>query len=156
MQTRALHKIKAFTLSEMLIVLVITTIVVGLAFGVLRLISQQYTQVKLVYERENEIALLRQMLTQDFKGTISLETSPGDLQLKIEKAQDTVVYVLEEHVLERNNEKVMIGVDRLQAYRDGIIVRRGQIDGLLLKIGEAGRVKTIFVSKMNSAKESMF
>ena len=59
-------KIKAFTLNEMLVVLLITAIIVGMAFSVLSLVQRQMHGIEGNYERNTELNLLRQSLWIDF------------------------------------------------------------------------------------------
>lgn len=61
-----LKKIKAFTLNEMLVVLLITSIVIGMGFAVLRLVQQQMYGISGIYGRNTELNLLRQSLWIDF------------------------------------------------------------------------------------------
>src|SRR6056297_3780700 len=59
-------KIKAFTLHEMLVVLLITALVVGMAYSVLRLVQIQMNGISSNYEQTTEVRLLKQILWIDF------------------------------------------------------------------------------------------
>ena len=51
-------KIPAFTLSEVLIVLVITAIVIGIAFSVLTLVNKQYNAIRDSYTYKTAVLKL--------------------------------------------------------------------------------------------------
>ena len=53
-----IRKISAFTLNEMLVVLLVTTIVVSMGFAVLQLVQQQMGGIDRNYERNTELNLL--------------------------------------------------------------------------------------------------
>jgi len=58
-------KIKAFTLNEMLVVLLITAIVVGMSFAVLSLVQQQMHGIDGNYKKNTAFNLLKQSLWFD-------------------------------------------------------------------------------------------
>ena len=59
-------KTPSFTLLELLVVMIITAIVVGMAFSVLRLVQNQIHAIKSNFEKTSTLALFEQQLWQDF------------------------------------------------------------------------------------------
>ena len=59
-------KTKAFTLSELLVVLLITVIVAGLAFTTLNLVQKQMRDIRVGFESSSEKGRLKQVLWKDF------------------------------------------------------------------------------------------
>jgi Tfp pilus assembly protein FimT len=58
----AAGKLKSFTLSELLIVMIITAIVVGMAFSVLRLVQKQIHTIQTNFDKSSTLALFEQRL----------------------------------------------------------------------------------------------
>ncbi|MEM9650388.1 MAG: prepilin-type N-terminal cleavage/methylation domain-containing protein, partial [Bacteroidota bacterium] len=63
---KGVKKLRAFTLSEMLVVLLLTVIVVGLAFSVLNLVQRQMSGIESNYARNTAFDQLKQSLWVDF------------------------------------------------------------------------------------------
>tara|TARA_R110002094_G_scaffold202065_1_gene173391 strand:+ start:295 stop:504 length:210 start_codon:yes stop_codon:yes gene_type:complete len=59
-------KIKAFTLSEMVVVTILTSIIVGIAFSVLSLVQRHMYSIKQNFNNNTELSKLEQALWIDF------------------------------------------------------------------------------------------
>ena len=59
-------KVKSFTLSELLVAMIITVIVVGLAFTVLNLVNKQIAVIQKNYNRTTNLAFFKQRIWLDF------------------------------------------------------------------------------------------
>lgn len=146
-------KIKAFTISEMMVVLVITLIVVGLAFTILNLVQQQMRGIAYNYEHRTSENLLRQALWVDF-GTyshISYDDRTGTLTCS--NALGGTTYLLENGRIVREKDTFALVLDRKSFYFDGQEQQSGQVDAVRLEVGEKEALKTIFVYKENAASK---
>jgi len=147
-----LKKIKAFTLSEMMVVLVITLIVVALAFAMLNLVQKQMGGIEKNYENGTTIQQLRQALWIDFTKYAELRYDPENSKLYCSnEMHEGVVYTFEDTFVLRASDTLAIPIGAKVFYFDGLEVAGGTIDAMQLRIGMEANEKTIFVYKNNPA-----
>ena len=84
LKMRTNKKIQAFTLTEVIIVLILTSIVVGLAFSVLGLVQKQMLAVQENYNKNLDISKLETSLWLDFNrySEISYDAIENELPIK--------------------------------------------------------------------------
>lgn len=127
-------KLKSFTLSEMLVVLIITAIVVGMAFSVLGLVQKQIRGIEKNFGKTTDLALLEQQLWQDFNGHNSIGFQNEKITLI--SAIDTVQYVFKEGFVLRNNDTIDARLKIDRALYDGTEVKSGSIDAISVSATE--------------------
>ncbi|UII76200.1 prepilin-type N-terminal cleavage/methylation domain-containing protein [Flagellimonas sp. HMM57] len=152
--SKTFKKIKAFTLSEMLVVLLLTLIVVGLAFSVLGLVQGQMNDIQIGYEERAQDNLLQQALWIDFNSYSDIYFSPQDGTLSLTDEIEKKEYrFFKTYVL---NEKDTIFTDFKinRAFFLGKEVNSGKVDALEF-INEGEQLKTLFVYKRNTATDFM-
>lgn len=143
-------KVRSFTLSELLVVMIITAIVVGLAFSVLNLVQKQVRGIEKNFEKTTELALFEQRLWQDFNqhNLITYSTDKIILQSDI----DTVFYAFKPEFVLRDNDTIRAKVQVEKLYYEGQQVKAGYIDGILISGEDELPKYSIFVSsKMDGA-----
>ena len=86
------NKIKAFTLSEMIIVLILTAIVVGLAFTVLGLVQKHMLSIQKNYNTQTEVKKLETSLWLDFNRFSKIEFDNIENKLKFKTEIDSITY----------------------------------------------------------------
>ena len=149
-------KIKAFTLSEMIVVLLITIIVVGLAFSVLRLVQKQMGGMQKNYENGTEVNLLRQALWIDFATYPTSHYNEANNTLRFENELGYKDYIFESEWILQEKDTFNIKLKSKNFFLDGKEYASGEIDALQLEtIKELGS-KTIFVHAENAADEYMY
>ncbi len=148
-------KIPAFTLSEVLIVLVITAIVVGIAFSVLTLIMKQYNAMKDSYIYKSEVLKLKQRLSIDFNSSQTIIWNPNEDQLIITKPEQTIIYQWDATAIIRNTDTIAVGISQSNIFQKGEPVLSGPIDGLKLISDKGGMKALIFVSRETDALTNM-
>jgi prepilin-type N-terminal cleavage/methylation domain-containing protein len=149
------NKIKSFTLPELLVVMIITAIVVGMAFSVLRLVQKQIHTIETNFEKTSSLALFEQKLWQDFNELSVIEYNENKNTLLMESEMDTVLYSFRENYTLRNVDtlKFKLGINKL--FFEGKEVREGNIDAISISgIAELPDYE-IFVSKKNDLTLSM-
>lgn len=142
-------KIKSFTLAELLIVMVITAIVIGMAFSVLRLVQNQITAIQKNYEKSSNLALFEQKLWQDFYELHILKFNTETNSLIMQSEIDTVIYSFQEDYTLRNNDTLKIKLDITKVFFDGKEVKNGSIDAMSISGEKELHEYAIFVSKTN-------
>lgn len=148
-------KVKSFTLSELLVVMIITAIVVGMAFSVLRLVQKQISSIQSNYEKSTKLSLFEQRLWQDFNEYSKVNFNKQSNQLVLASELDSIVYVFEADYAIRNKDSVKVKLTVENVFYEGEKVTEGEIDAISIS-GEAELPKfKIFVSKKNDLTQKM-
>ncbi|TRW27081.1 hypothetical protein FMM05_00070 [Flavobacterium zepuense] len=121
-------KVKSFTLSEMLVVMIITAIVVGMAFSVLSLVQKQVYIIKRNFDKTTELSLLEQRLWQDFNSHNTLDYH--DRKLVALSNTDTVTYSFSENFVLRNMDTIYGNLQIEKLLFNGREVKSGYIDAI--------------------------
>lgn len=125
-------KVKSFTLSELLVVMIITAIVVGLAFSVLRLVQRQIYLIQKNYDKSVELALFEQKLWQDFNEHPVVVFNSKANKLQLESEIDTVIYHFESENVLRDKDTIKVKVNVANVLFEGKKVNEGDIDAIRL------------------------
>ena len=143
-------KIKAFTISEMLVVLVISGIVVSLSLVVLNLVQKQMNSIKNNYTKNTEIRLLERALVQDFQRYNLVYASKNE-QLMGLSIKDSVIYSFKENFVLRNADTINVSIFKSTLYLDGTITKENSIDAIELQLSKEFPEKKLFISKTKDA-----
>lgn len=141
------NKVRSFTISELLVVMIITAIVVGMAFSVLRLVQKQIHAIQKNYDKTTDLSLFEQKLWQDFNEFSDIKYISKENNLSLESEMDTVVYSFQKDFILRNKDtiKLKLVIDRLLFA--GKLAKDENIDAIAIS-GEAElHDYKIFVSK---------
>ncbi|WP_420603212.1 PulJ/GspJ family protein [Flagellimonas sp.] len=151
-----LHKkLKALTLSEMLVVLLLTIIVVGLAFSILGLVQKQMFGIRDNYEKRTTDNLLRHGLWVDFNSHSQIEFSQKNSSILVGDELRGKLYGFYEGYITRDLDTFYTDLKVGKLYFRGEEVAEGTIDALELSNGEKEDDKKIFVFKKNTAEDFM-
>ncbi len=142
-------KIKSFTLTELLVVMIITAIVVGLAFTVLRLVQKQIYAIETNYNKTSNLALFEQKLWQDFNEMNSIQCNTKESSLLMQSEMDTVIYSFQENYTLRNTDTIKLKLVAAKFLFEGKEVQEGQMDAVSISATEELLDFEIFVSKKN-------
>ena len=146
---------KSFTLAELLVVMIITAIVVGMAFSVLRLVQKQIHSIKINYEKSTNLSLFEQKLWQDFNEVTEVKFDKEENKLLLASELDTIQYSFQNHFILRNNDTI-----KLKLIIDKVLFEgKNKNDGNVDAISISGELELpnykIFVSKRNDLTLSM-
>ncbi len=152
--SRIAKKVNAFTLSEMLVVLLLTIIVVGLAFSVLGLVQGQMWDIQNNYEEKTNDNLLKQALWVDFNSNTNATFSSKQATLSFNNEIDGKVYRFYEGYVLRNDDTLRTDFKISKIFYKGVEVSEGFVDALeLAKFDEVPKI--LFVHKKNTATDFM-
>ena len=146
-----MHKIKAFTVNEMLVVLLITSLVVGMAFSVLQLVQRQMYGISGNYEKNTELNLLRQSLWIDFNQFDGAWYDPTGQELIFANELRTITYQFRDELVIKERDTFRIKILDRYRYFNGESKFSGEIDALDLYAGRKESGHRIFVFKKKSA-----
>ncbi len=142
-------KIKAFSLQEMMVVLVITTVVVGMAFAVLNLVQRQMGSIETIYAIKTDVNQLRQSLWIDFSrySYVHFDNKNNELRFSNEMGERTYVVLNESSI---SNENLEIEIESIAFYFDNQQVLYGEIDAISITTSKDTGHQEIFAFKENT------
>ena len=149
-------KVKAFTLSEMIIVLMLTTIVVGLAFSVLRLVQSHMFSIKENFETQTEVQKLQESLSIDFNRYASVNYHPENKRLFFKNEIDSIAYQIEDEFIVRESDTFNLKVKEPRFFYRGSLIPNGKVDAFKCSILTGSQLtKDIFVYQKLDAADQM-
>ncbi|CAL2063779.1 type II secretion system protein [Tenacibaculum sp. 190524A05c] len=144
-----MNKVKAFTLTELIVVMIISTILISLAFTALSMVKRQIGHIQKRTEIKNELISLEKVLHKDFNwyGLGEFNTN----RLKFKNPIDSVKYTFEDNFLLRNKDTIKIAVSNLAVYLDGNTVKKGKIDALKFETTDLNNRATFIYTVKDAA-----
>lgn len=142
-------KLKSFTLSELLIVMIITAIVVGMAFSVLRLVQKQIHTIQSNFDKSSTLALFEQRLWQDFNEPHAILYNVQKQNIILISEIDTVTYSFQENYALRNHDTIKLKLVAKNAFMNGKEIKEGMIDAIKISAQTTLPDYEIFISKKN-------
>lgn len=133
---RKLVKIQAFTLTEMLLVLAISTVVAGLAFSIISLFGRNIQAIQSNYAHTTEIRLFEEQLTVDFNRFQTIVFDKDTETLKLKTPLDSVQYTFDLDHIRRGEDTLIQGPHSKTLFRQGKTVSGGILDAVKIEWGE--------------------
>lgn len=124
------QKIAAFTLTEILVVIVISAIVAGLAFSVLDIVQRNFLAIRNNFNQDIEKNQLKEKLAIDFHRYQQIELDRNLQRIRFKNPVDSTFYSY-------SNKTLITGQDTtktsaIEFYFDGNKVADGKVDALKL------------------------
>ncbi|MEO1030045.1 MAG: hypothetical protein AAFX55_01510 [Bacteroidota bacterium] len=148
-------KVKALTLNEMVIVMIITSIVVGLAFTVLSLVQRHMWSIQQNFNLNTEFNRLEEVLWVDCNHYNTLILDSQNHKLRFKTALDSTVYRFEKDYVLKDRDTFNISIAQKTLYFKGKEIAAGPFDALRLQLSKARQDQQIFIFKTNDAKHLM-
>ncbi|WP_394775887.1 type II secretion system protein J [Flavobacterium sp.] len=149
------RKLKSFTLAELLVVMIITAIVVGMAFSILRLVQKQIYAIQTNFEKTSTLSLFEQKLWQDFNEPHTIIYDANKQILIMTSEIDTVTYLFQEKFTMRNLDTIKLKITPNKTFFKGKELESGTIDAITLFAETELPDYQIFVSKKNDVTSFM-
>lgn len=145
-------KVTAFTLSELMVVLVVSSIVVTIAFLALSSVQKQVRNIQYTYEKQQEIQYLERVLFGDLNNYEGVyDDTKG--QLFFENSRDSLEYFFLKEVVVRNGDTIPLKMTAKNMYLHGKEVKSGAIDAIELEFSDTFSTNSVFVYKKNDASQ---
>lgn len=148
-------KIEGFTLSEMLVVIILTAIVVGLAFSVLSLVQRHLYSIQNNYNNTTELNKLETALWIDFNRYSTITYDAYEKELKFVSEIDSVKYQFSQDNLIKGRDTFPVPIAIKTLYFDAKTVEKGTVDAIKLECSKAFQKQTLFIYKKNAASAYM-
>ncbi|MFS4493178.1 hypothetical protein [Maribacter sp. 2308TA10-17] len=140
----------------MIVVLLLTMIVIGLAFSVLRLIQNQMGSIGQNFENNTEVNLLQQALWVDFSTYPDITYNNVTNSMHCQNELGYVDYIFENGFIIREKDTFQLKLESKVFYLNGLENASGQLDALYLKGTKEQGAQEIFVYQKNAANEYMY
>lgn len=138
---------------EILVVMIISTIVISLAFVILGMVQKQISVIKKTIETKENIQQLEHWLWNDFNNFSSI--SYQDSQLFFKHEIDSVVYKIDNGYIIRNEDSLLLPLNNIVLYLDGKKVKSGGIDATEVQFNNPYNLSRIFVFSTKDARYYM-
>jgi prepilin-type N-terminal cleavage/methylation domain-containing protein len=148
---RVNKNIKAFTLSEMMVALLITAIVVGLAFSVLQLVQKHLFTIESNYKLQTKRQHLEQSLWIDFSRAQSIKLIEGN-RLLCENELNITQYEFQDDYVVKRKDTFEIGKFQSVFFFEEEKRSIGVVDAVKIEFVRDTLQPGIFVFKRNDAK----
>ena len=144
-------KITAFTLSEMVVVIILTSIVVGIAFSVLSLVQRHMYSIKQNLINNTELSKLEQALWIDFNRYSKINYNAIDDELIFVSELDSTSYTFTNDYIIRGIDTLNIQLHDKLFFLDGDKIENDKIDAIKIETSKTFQRQQIFVFKQNDA-----
>ena len=144
-------KVESFTLSEMIVVLVVSSIVVALAFSVLRLTQQHMKAITENYNEVTQLQLLEQSLWVDFHRYQNIHYNAEKQQLRFTHSLDTVSYYFYADKIIKARDTFFVSITDKTCYYNAKAINHGVLDAIKLHSEAVQPHKKLFIFKKNDA-----
>ncbi len=149
------QKIRAFTLSEMIVVLILTSIVVGMAFSVLTLVQKHMYSIQDNFSKNTELNKLEQSLWLDFNRYSNAKYDELKERLTFNTEIDSTSYQFTNDFIIKDIDTFNIQLQQKSVYFNGDKKRNGQIDAIKIETSQVFQNQQVFVFKENDATQFM-
>ena len=131
--------------------MVISVVVVGLAFSVLGLLQKNVLQIQANLTGKTELRLLEQQLALDLQTYPTAHFNGVKGEVKFSSPLDSISYQFESDYIIRKLDTFSIIANEKEFYFEGKTRNKGSIDAMKLMFSKKERVQTIFLFKRNDA-----
>jgi hypothetical protein len=146
-------KIKSFTITEMLVVMVLTTIVIAIAILVLNLVQNELIGIQVNLKNNTEVRTLELTLWNDFnKNEVLVE--PKNNRLICISPCDTVIYQFKENYVLRDTDTLKISFEKKDFFLD-MNTALTSVDAIELNLSKEFQNKKLFIYKTKAASYYM-
>jgi prepilin-type N-terminal cleavage/methylation domain-containing protein len=149
-----LQKIQAFTLGELLVVMVISSIVVTLSFLALENVQRQVRLINQTFDKQQKILKFERLLTNDLyamEGSLDLTKN----QLIFQRAMDTFRYTFQDKQIIRQEDTIALQVEKKTFYLEGEKVTSGPFDAMELTFSDTYNGQGFFLYRKHDASYYM-
>jgi len=144
-------KLKGFTLSEIIIVLILSSLVVGLGFSVLRIVHKQVSRFNAYNDTKLKLATTETKLNILFHQSQSIYYKEDELYFI--KQTDTIKTTFEGNFLQIETDSIDLTPKTIIPYFEGNVTKEGNIDAIELEFElDKNRFSTLFIYKTNDTK----
>ncbi|QTE21148.1 prepilin-type N-terminal cleavage/methylation domain-containing protein [Polaribacter cellanae] len=143
-------KLKAFTLAEMLVVLVVSSIVISMAFLILNMVRKQVKLIQANYQKKQEIQFFETRFSRDFNSYNAFFRNKEN-KLILKDTKDSITYTFSDNLIIREKDTFFLKIENKKLFLNGLLVENKFIDGIEIQFSEEFANKTIFIQQNKDA-----
>lgn len=144
------NKIEAFTLAEMIVVLVVSSIVIATGFLVLQMARQQIRVIQKNYYKKQEVSSFENILYRDFSSKTA-KYNPSKQLLILKSQKDSILYQFKEKYITRNKDTFEIEANKIITFLDGNKATNNSIDAIQISLSENFSNVKLFLQQTKDA-----
>ncbi len=144
------NKLKAFTLAEMLVVLVVASIVISMGFLVLNMVRKQVIVIQKNYHKKQEIQLFETTLIRDFNARNAFFHKKENT-ITLRNTIDSIQYTFLDTYITREKDTFQIEVDNKKLFLDGSLVKEKTIDAIEINLSSNFANRQLFIQQTKDA-----
>jgi len=148
-------KVEAYTLNELIIVLIVSVIVIGIAFTVLSLVQKNMWAIQGNLKINTDLNRLEQSLWYDINRSQQIIYSKENQRLVFKSQIDSSVYQFKSDVIIKSRDTFNIIIQEKVFYFNGNETHNINIDAFKLELPKAYGEQGLFVFKRNDATKFM-
>ncbi|GAB5400858.1 MAG: hypothetical protein Aureis2KO_24430 [Aureisphaera sp.] len=142
---KQIAKIPAFTLTEMMVGMALSTVVIGLAYMIMSLMGRNVSAIQDNYSTTTQIDLLEQQMTVDFNHYHDIAYDPIEQVLKLKTPIDSITYTFLDKAILRKTDTILSQDMEPTLFWQGTEVVMGAVDGLKLEWGSEEKKSFLFL-----------
>jgi prepilin-type N-terminal cleavage/methylation domain-containing protein len=143
-------KINAFTLSEMLVVLVVSSILISMAFVVVSMVQKQVYLIQKNLSKKQQLLFFEATLLRDFN-THRVFFIKEENSLLLKSGKDSISYTFFDDFVIRGTDTIKISFENKTLFLDGAMVTDGEIDAIALNLLSSYANAQLFLQKTKGA-----
>jgi len=144
------NKLKSFTISEMMVVLVLSGIIISIALLVLSLVQNQIFDIQNNMKKKTEHRLFERVLWQDFNQNNLFFDSKKDI-LYCTSPSDTITFLFTENYVLRNLDTLKVKTQSKKFFLDAEQIKDNTVDAIEIIFSNNYYEKELFITKNMSA-----
>ena len=141
-------KLKAFTLAEMIVVLIVASIVIAMGFVILDMVRKQVFLIQRNYQKK--VQFFEAILTRDFNSRNACYYKNQN-RLSLKNTKDSISYVFTDTTIIREKDTFQIEVSIKKLFLEGKETFSKTIDALGINLSENYGGKELFISQRKDA-----
>ena len=147
------RKLSAMTLNEMLVVIILSSIVMSIAFSVLSMVQKHMWSIQKNITLNTELIKLEQSLWLDFRRYNTANCNAAKDQITLKSEKDTITYFFSDSYIVKDKDTFNIPIKHKTVFFNGTPTLKGKIDALKLELDKTQQGKTLFIYKYNDAAQ---
>ncbi len=137
----------------MIVVLILTSIIAGLAFSVLTLVQKQMSSIQQNFNQSTELNKLEQSLWLDFNRYSKIDYDDIENKLKFSTEIDSVYYVFKSDFIIKEKDTFNVQLETKVLFFNAAPTQKGKIDAIKLNTTKPFLNQKLFIFKPNDANQ---
>jgi hypothetical protein len=143
-------KLKAFTLGEMIIVVVVASIVIAMGFLVLNMVKKQVRIIQNTYHQKTAVQFFEATFIRDFN-TRNAYYDEQKNRVSLKNSKNSISYTFLDDFIIRDQDTFPIKVIHKKLFLEGLETKEKCIDAIEINLSEEFSNKQLFIQQTKDA-----